>query len=73
MQVKSLTGPEVLVINQIRNSEWEVSKILIESDMWSADHYETEVKCTMTQLSQLIESCGDTIFKVSFRKKIDQK
>lgn len=41
--------------------------------MWSADHFETEVKCTMTELSGLIEQCGDTIFKVQFRKKIEEK
>jgi hypothetical protein len=32
--------------------------------MWSADHYEKEVKCTMTELSGLLEQCGDTIIKV---------
>jgi len=27
----------------------------------------------MTDLSQILEKCSDTIFKVSFRKKIDEK
>lgn len=39
--------------------------------MWSADHFEKEVKCTMSDLSELIQSCSDTIFRVQFRKKID--
>jgi len=39
--------------------------------MWSADHFEKEVKCTMSDLSELIQSCSDTIFKVQFRKKVD--
>jgi hypothetical protein len=41
--------------------------------MWSADHFDKVVNCTMTQLSELIKACGDTIFKVSFKKKVDQK
>lgn len=39
--------------------------------MWSADHFDKEVKCTMSDLSELIQSCSDTIFKVQFRKKVD--
>jgi hypothetical protein len=39
--------------------------------MWSADHFEKEVKCTMSDLSELIQTCSDTIFKVQFRKKVD--
>jgi hypothetical protein len=41
--------------------------------MWSADHYEKEVKCTMTDLSNILEQCADKIFKVQFRKKLDEK
>lgn len=42
-------------------------------DMWSADHFEQEIKCTMTDLSEILGSCGDTILKVKFKKKIDPK
>ena len=41
--------------------------------MWSADHFEKEVKCGMTDLSDILEQCSDTIFKVQFKKKIDPK
>jgi len=40
-------------------------------DMDSADHFSQEVKCTMTELSIILQSCGDFIFKVQFRKKVD--
>jgi len=41
--------------------------------MWSADHFDKEIKCNMTDLSELIEQCSDTIFKVQFKKKVDPK
>jgi len=41
--------------------------------MWSADHYSKEVKCGMIDLSEILESCSDTVFKVSFKKKVDPK
>lgn len=52
---------------------WFISKDLLVRDAWSADHFEKEVKCSMTDLSEILESCQDSIFKVSFRKKIDHK
>ena len=36
--------------------------------MWSGEHYEQEIKCTMTDLSNILSECGDTVFKVKFRK-----
>ena len=41
--------------------------------MWSADHFEKEIKCNMTDLSEILETCSDTIFKVQFKKKVDPK
>jgi hypothetical protein len=41
--------------------------------MWSADHFDKEVKCGMTDLSLILEQCSDTIFKVQFKKKINEK
>lgn len=41
--------------------------------MWSGDHFDKEIKCTMTDLSGIIESCSDTIFTVQFKKMVDQK
>ena len=50
-----------------------MSKDLLVRDTYSADHFEKEVKCTMTDLADIIQLCGDTVFKVSFKKKVDQK
>jgi hypothetical protein len=72
LKVKKIEGNTITVNNQLGGS-WIISKDLLERDMWSADHFDKEVKCTMTELSGLIEKCGDTIFKVQFRKKVDEK
>ena len=37
--------------------------------MDSASHFEKEVPLTMTQLAELMETCGDTVFTVQFRKQ----
>ena len=44
----------------------------MEEDCYSADHYTQEVNCNMTELSQLLETASDTIFKVQFKKKVDE-
>ena len=41
--------------------------------MNSADHFEKEIKCSMSELSIILQSCGDCIFKVKFKKKVDEK
>ena len=48
-----------------------MSKDILTNSAFSADHYDKEVKVTMTDLAGLIEQCSDTIFKVSFKKKVD--
>lgn len=50
---------------------WIMSKDILVKSSYSADHYDREVKCSMTDLAELIEKCGDTIFKVQFKKKVD--
>jgi hypothetical protein len=63
LNVQKIEGNTITVKNQVGGS-WIISKDLLERDMWSADHFDKEIKCTMTELSGLIEQCGDTIFKV---------
>ncbi len=46
----------------------QVSKDILEK-MDSASHFEKEVPLTMTQLAELMETCGDTVFTVQFRKQ----
>ena len=42
-------------------------------DSYSADHYAKEVNCNMTELSDILKGAKDTIFKVEFKKKVDEK
>lgn len=65
-------------VNQItvqnhQGGAWFISKDLLVRDSWSADHFDKEVKCGMTELSEILEQCKDTIFKVCFKKKVDAK
>lgn len=62
-----------MTVKNHSGGSWFISKDLLARDAWSADHYDKEVKCTMTDLSEILESCQDTVFKVAFRKKIEQK
>ena len=70
VNVKKIEGRTVTVDNHLGGS-WQISQDILERDMWSADHFEKEVKCTMSDLSELIQTCSDTIFRVQFRKKVD--
>jgi hypothetical protein len=63
LNVTNIEGSMITVKNQLGGS-WFVSKDLLEKEMWSADHFEKEVKCNMTDLSEIIGQCSDTIFKV---------
>jgi hypothetical protein len=72
LKVTNIDGSKITVANHAGGS-WFVSKDLMERDMWSADHYSKTVKCSMTDLSELIGALGDTVFKVCFHKKIDEK
>ena len=62
-----------MTVKNHSGGSWFISKDLLARDAWSADHYDKEVKCTMTDLSEILESCQDTIFKVAFRRKVEQK
>ena len=72
LRVDKIDGDKITVKNQLGGA-WFISKDLLVRDMWSADHFDKEVKVTMTDLSEIIQSCRDTIFTVSFKKKIDAK
>ena len=72
LNVTNIDGNKVTVKNHLGGS-WFISKDLLVRDTWSADHFDKEVKCTMTDLSEILESSKDTIFKVSFRRKVDNK
>ena len=72
MKIDKIDGDTITVTNTYGGS-WIMSKALIVRDAWSADHYEKEVKTTMTSLAEILTLCKDTVFTVSFKKKVDVK
>lgn len=61
LKVMKVDGNHITVSNQL-GGQWFISKDIIEREMWSADHFDKEIKCNMTDLSEIIEQCSDTIF-----------
>ena len=47
-----------------------VSKDILKK-MDSASHFDKEVSMNMTELAELIEAAGDTVFTISFRKQVN--
>jgi len=45
----------------------------ILENMYSADHYEKEVACTMTELAEILEGASDTVLQVQFHKKLTEE
>ncbi len=72
MEVTQIIGNEIVLKNQ-NGEKVEIAKEVLINDSYSADHFELEVTCNMTELSDILKSAKDTIFKVQFRKKIDEK
>jgi hypothetical protein len=62
LTVRSITGTQIRVENSY-GSQMDVSKDILER-MWSASHFEKEICCTMTELAELLESIGDTVFSI---------
>jgi len=54
LKVTNIEGNRVTVKNQLGGS-WFITKDIMEKHMWSADHYETEIKCTMTELAEILQ------------------
>lgn len=50
LKVGKIDGNKISVTNQLGGA-WIMSKDMLVSTSFSADHYEKEVKCTMTDLS----------------------
>jgi hypothetical protein len=72
MKVNKIEGDAVTVTNT-QGGSWMMSKALLVGEAWSADHYQKEVKTNMTSLAEILTLCKDTIFQVSFKKKVDVK
>jgi len=71
MKAESFSGNHDVFVKNTRDKYWEVSKDLMTRDFESADHFDQTVKCSMTELCELIQQCGDTIFKVQFCTQAD--
>ncbi len=66
--VKEISGNRITVENSFGET-MHVSKDIIEK-MDSGNHFAKEVPVNMTELAELLESVGDTVFTVSFRKQV---
>jgi hypothetical protein len=72
MKVVAINEFNVTLKNE-RGETLEIDKDILVNDSYSANHFEKEVSCTMTQLSEILKSAKDTIFQVEFEKKLDDK
>ena len=70
LKVDKIEGSTITVSNALGGS-WIMSKDLLVKDAWSGDHFSREVKTSMTELASILIQCKDTIFTVSFKKKVD--
>jgi len=50
LKVTKIDGSQITVKNH-HGGSWFVSKDLLVRDMWGADHFAKDIKCTMTDLS----------------------
>jgi hypothetical protein len=50
LKVEKIDGNQITVNNH-QGGSWFITKDLLTRDMWSADHFDKEVKCGMTDLS----------------------
>ena len=72
MKVLQISGSTIKLENQDGRIV-EIDKEVLLCDSYSADHFEKEVTCNMTELSEILKGAKDTIFKVEFKKKVDEK
>lgn len=68
--VKEISGSRITVENSFGET-MHVSRDIIEK-MDSGNHFEKEVAMNMTELAELLETVGDTVFTVSFRKLVKE-
>ena len=50
LKVEKIDGNQITVNNH-QGGSWFITKDIISRDMWSAEHFDKEVKCGMTDLS----------------------
>lgn len=68
LQVLKINKDSIEVKNQ-RGMIWTVSNNIVEK-MYSGNHYEKEICKTRTELVEILKNAKDTIFTVTFNKKV---
>ena len=63
MKVIKIDGSVVTLANE-RGIKVMIDTNTLKEDSFSADHYEKEVTCNMTELAEILMSANDTVFKV---------
>ena len=71
VKIKSITDTEVEVTSTA-GGRWSMSYDLLQK-MDSADHFDYEIPLARGELIEMLESTRDTIFTISFKKKIQPK
>jgi hypothetical protein len=69
--VTEISGSKITVVNSFGDT-MHVSKDIIEK-MDSGNHFAKEVGVNMTELAELLESVGDTVFTVSFKRLVKEE
>jgi len=71
-EVVGLTDERVKVRNE-RDYEFSIAHPIVEEGMYSAGQFGEEVKVTRTELCEILENAGDSIFTVNFHKQLNEK
>ena len=71
MKVIKISGRNI-TLETPEGKKPEIDLGVLVADSYSADHFTQEVSCTMTELAEILQSAGDTILKVEFKKKLDE-
>lgn len=71
LKVISINNESVTVQNQWGDNMLVSKSILYQ--MQSADHFDTEVTCSKTELARLLQTASDTVMTVVFRKKLNEE
>lgn len=66
------TDERVKVRNE-RGYEFSIAHPIVEEGMYSASQFHQEVEVTRTELCELLENAGDSIFTVNFNKQLNEK
>lgn len=65
--------PDAVELMTAQGKTIRIAQNVLEEDSYSADHFEKEIKCTMTELSGILQGARDSVFKVQFQTKVDEK